>query len=210
MRGADVYEALTARILRGEMLPGERVNIDALAHEFVVSQTPVREALARLESDGLVTKELHKGYRTTPKLTAAELGNLYELRLLIEPNAARKAAHRSTAEEIDALRDEIGLFLTAPSGPGHESYKDFSQHDARLHRLVLQMAGNPVITAAVERTHFHLHAFRLQYDARAGRETVDEHRAIVEAIAAREGAAAEAAMRHHLQEARARLLTGAF
>ena len=206
MRGAGVYDELTARILRGELPPGARVNIDALAHEFDVSQTPVREALARLESDGLVVKELHKGYRTTPKLSPAELANLYELRLLLEPHAARRAAQRSTPETVHELQAEIRRFLTAPPGADYESYKDFRQHDARLHDLVLRMAGNPIITAAVDRTHFHLHAFRLRYDARAGRETVDEHRAIVDAIAEGDGGGAEAAMRRHLHEAPTRLL----
>src|SRR4030088_259152 len=112
MRGAGVYDELTARILRGELPPGVRVNIDALAHEFDVSQTPVREALARLESDGLVVKELHKGYRTTPKLSPAELANLYELRLLLEPHAARRAAQRSTPETVHELQAETRRLLS--------------------------------------------------------------------------------------------------
>jgi DNA-binding GntR family transcriptional regulator len=69
----DVYAALRAKILDLQLPPDEKVNIDALAREFGVSQTPVREALSQLEGDNLIIKTPGKGYRTTPLLDMAEL-----------------------------------------------------------------------------------------------------------------------------------------
>ncbi len=75
-----------------EIAPGSRVNIDSLSVQLEVSQTPVREALARLESDGLIAKEPLKGYKATELLSIKELNDLFQFRLLIEPWAAEQAA----------------------------------------------------------------------------------------------------------------------
>src|SRR3954452_4463078 len=82
--GDDIYDVLRARILEHSMQPGDRVNIDALARELEVSQTPIREALARLESDGLVRKRPLVGYTVSPLLTRAEFTRMFEMRLLLE------------------------------------------------------------------------------------------------------------------------------
>src|SRR5919106_3594005 len=79
----DVHEAIKARIMDHAIAPGARVSIDGLARELGVSPTPVREALARLESAQLVVKEPLRGYPTTPLLTADQLADLYRFRLLI-------------------------------------------------------------------------------------------------------------------------------
>src|SRR4051812_10810655 len=75
-----------------EMAPGDRLNIDALARQLAVSPTPVREALARLESDGLVRKRPLIGYTVAPVLTRQEFEELYDMRLILETAAARRAA----------------------------------------------------------------------------------------------------------------------
>ena len=72
----DVYELVKAMVMDHVIRPGARVSIDGLARELAVSPTPVREALARLESDGLVLKEPLKGYRATPLLTLAVAAGL--------------------------------------------------------------------------------------------------------------------------------------
>ena len=89
-----VHEAIKALIMDQTIEPGARVSIDGLARRLGVSPTPVREALARLESAELVVKEPLRGYRTTPLLNRAELDDLYQFRLLIEPWAAARAAER--------------------------------------------------------------------------------------------------------------------
>src|SRR5215212_7933557 len=100
----DVFDVIMAQIMNGEIPPGERVSIDALARQLDVSPTPVREALARLESDGLVVKRALQGYRTTPLLTIAEVHDLFELRHTLEPTAARLAAQRASTDEVAGIR----------------------------------------------------------------------------------------------------------
>src|SRR5689334_22138989 len=92
----DMYEAIKALVMDHVIAPGARVNIDWLARELGVSQTPIREALARLESDGLVTKAPLRGYSATALLTRAEVDELFQFRLLIEPWAAARAAELAT------------------------------------------------------------------------------------------------------------------
>jgi DNA-binding GntR family transcriptional regulator len=88
----EIYEMIKRMIFDHEIAPDSRVNIDALAVQLDVSQTPVREALARLESDGLIAKEPLKGYKATALLSLKEFNDLFQFRLLIEPWAAEQAA----------------------------------------------------------------------------------------------------------------------
>ncbi len=202
----EAYAELTAMILRNDIPPASRINIDALAVRLGVSATPVREALARLESDGLVVKTHLRGYRTTDLLTQREVADLWDFRLRIEPYAAARVAESVTSEQARALRDEIDSLPAAPSGTGFDSYKEFSAHDERLHTAILAMAGNAVTLRAFERTHCHLHAFRLAYDAQAGHETIEEHRLVVDAIARGDAVEASHRMAAHLEASRDRLL----
>ena len=100
MLADDVYEAIKTMLMDHVIRPGARISIDGLAREFQVSSTPVREALARLESEGLAVKEPLKGYRATPLLSLEEFDDLYRFRLLLEPWAARRAAELIYAPRV--------------------------------------------------------------------------------------------------------------
>ena len=82
---------------RCKLPPDTRVSVDSLARELGVSQTPIREALSMLEANGLVSKRHFAGYATSPRMDRAQLDELFEFRLLIEPHAARKAAQDDDA-----------------------------------------------------------------------------------------------------------------
>ena len=112
----DVYESIKGMIMDHLIAPGERVNIDAVARELEVSQTPVRESLARLEADGLVTKLPLRGYSVAPLLTRRELEELFQLRLLIEPWGAGQAARHADEHGKRRLRDELASLREAPAG----------------------------------------------------------------------------------------------
>jgi DNA-binding GntR family transcriptional regulator len=188
-----VYESVKALIMNHALAPGDRVTIDALARQLGVSPTPVREALARLESDGLVRKRPLAGYTTTPLLTRAEFDELFEMRLLLEPAAARRAAGAGLgAADTDLLRKEADL----PDPP----------HDARFHNLVAELAGNHLLYESLVRLHAQLHLHRLVYPVAQYGISAAEHHRVVDAIAAGDPAAAEAAMRAHLTAARQRHL----
>src|SRR5262245_61848983 len=74
-----------------QIAPGSRITVDGLVRELEVSHTPIREALGRLEGEGLVVKTHLVGYSAAPQITRRQFEELYELRLLLEPDAARRA-----------------------------------------------------------------------------------------------------------------------
>lgn len=198
MLADDVHEAIKALIMDHAIEPGGRVSIDGLARQLGVSPTPVREALARLESAELVVKEPLRGYRTTALLNRDELEDLYQFRLLIEPWAAARAAERAGASGRERLRAEMAS-CDVPRNATYGAYKELTAHDTRFHVLVAELAGSAQVRLAFERTHCHLHIFRLHYDRGIGDRTLDEHRAITDAILEGDPRAAEAAMRNHLE-----------
>ena len=204
MLGDEVYAVLQQAIMDGTIPPDERLNAGELARRFDVSPTPVREALARLESDGLVEKHPLKGYRTTDLLEEQEVIDLFELRLLLEPGSAARAAERRSAADVEVLEREIDLARSAVGEVG--AYSVLSQHDVRLHDLVFRAARNETVRLAYARTHCHLHTFRLAYTGSYVADTVDEHAALAAAIAAGDPIAAESAMRRHIEQSRERLL----
>ncbi len=204
MLGDEIYAVLQQAIMDGTIPPDARVNAGELARRFDVSPTPIREALARLESDGLVEKHPLKGYRTTDLLAREELVDLFELRLLLEPGTAARAAQRRRPAEAQDLLAEIDLAQVAVGQS--DAYATLSQHDVRLHDKVFRAAHNDTVRLAYARTHCHLHTFRLAYTGSYVADTVAEHAAIAEAIAASDPAGAESAMRTHVERSMERLL----
>jgi DNA-binding GntR family transcriptional regulator len=203
----DVYETVKGLVMDGVVEPGTRLNIDALTRELGISQTPIRESLARLESDGLVRKEPLRGYRVTSRLTRDELEDLFEFRLQIEPWAAARAAERADALSITRLRDEVDGLAGIPDRDEYESYKAFAAHDQRFHDLVLATGGNETARQAFARTHCHLHLFRLYYASGIGMTAFREHKRIVTAIRRRDPDQAATLMREHIERSRLRFLS---
>jgi DNA-binding GntR family transcriptional regulator len=204
----DVYEAVKALIMDHVIAPGSRLSIDRLARDLRVSPTPIREALARLESDGLAVKEPLRGYSTTLVLTRDEVEQLFEFRGVIEPWAAARAAQRRTPDGLQRLHDELASINGVPTGEVYEAYRELANHDARFHTLIAELAGNDFVAGAFARTHCHLHLFRLHYTTGLGATAIAGHRDIVSAISAGDAAAARTAMIAHLKASRARLLGG--
>ena len=198
MLADDVYEAIKTMVMDHAIRPGARISIDGLAREFQVSSTPVREALARLESEGLAVKEPLKGYRATPLLTLAEFDDLYRFRLLLEPWAARRAAELIDDDGRAKLRAELATAVE-PTSVDYAGYKSLTVHDNRFHSLIAALSGSAQVRSAFERTHCHLHIFRLHYERDIGPEVLTEHRTLVEAIASGDPTAAESAMTHHIE-----------
>jgi DNA-binding GntR family transcriptional regulator len=202
----DVYETVKAMLMDHAIAPKARLSIDGLARQLQVSQTPIRETLARLESEGLVTKEPMRGYSATSLLDRQSLEDLYEFRLLLEPWAAARAARLVSEQGVARLEAELDTCPVAPEGTDYHAYGLITAHDARFHDLVAELSGSARVRAAFRRTHAHLHLFRLAYGQNLGSHALDEHHEIVRAIAGRSPGDAERAMRTHLVTARDRLL----
>ncbi|MDB5623176.1 MAG: GntR family transcriptional regulator [Devosia sp.] len=97
--GEEVYNAIYGQLMSRQIAPGGRISVDRLVRELGVSQTPIREALSRLEAQGLEVKTHLVGYSAAEQLDRRRLEQLYELRLLLEPFAAARAARNMSAEE---------------------------------------------------------------------------------------------------------------
>ena len=219
----DIYFLIRKMIFNYEIVPGSKVNIDALAKQLDVSQTPVREALSRLESDGLIVKEPLKGFRATNLLTIQELDDLFKFRLLIEPFAASEAARRVDETGKRALKSEIESAKIAIKISGDDQVEALTEHDARFHSLIASMSGNAVLAESFERTHCHLNLFRLYiasqrrlisgesramlvdklfkqyYNSASGQVAIKEHEEIAAAITTGNSKVAQKVMYQHIE-----------
>lgn len=195
----DVYASMRASILKGEIAPGARINIDAVSRSLGVSQTPVREVLQRLEGDNLVVYSPGRGYSTTPLLDLPALRSLFEFRLLVEPWAARSAAVDRLANPAAALEKELSAIRNALQAANGDARQDLVAHDTRFHDTILLAAGNPVVQHAFAQTHCHLHTFRLYPADIDGAITIAEHASVRDAIAACLPDRAEETMAEHIR-----------
>lgn len=202
-----VYDSIYHRLMSLDVPPGSRIPIDAIARELNVSQTPVREALTRLEREGLVRKEHLIGYSAAPQLTRKQFDDLYVFRLLLEPEGARLAARNMTAETLQILEE-----AAADMGHGETPvdrttrYSRFARADAHFHDEIMKIAGNDVIRSALFNRHVHLHIFRLMFHTRVTQEALEEHENLLAAFRARDPEAAHKAMYDHIERSRDRLL----
>ncbi|HWS38461.1 MAG TPA: GntR family transcriptional regulator [Actinoplanes sp.] len=198
----DVHKSLKSLILDHRLAPDARLNIDALARELQVSPTPVREALARLESEGLVRKRPLAGYTVSPLLTRDEFNQMFDMRMVLEGPAARWAAEHATAEQRAAVTTEAAT----PFPSAGREHTVFTARDARFHDLVAAGAANPLLRDAITRLHAHLHIHRLYFPYTETHTTLGEHSRVADAVGSGDPDAAEAAMLAHLAAARGRHL----
>ncbi len=201
----SVYETLLGEIMSLRIEPAGRINIDDVARDFGVSQTPIREALRRLEAEALVEKTPYVGYRASPLLNRRQFKELYDLRLLLEPFLAAEAAALMDETEIEKLESlSLSMEVTATGTP-RIAMSRFARYDEAFHATIAQGAGNRLIEGILSRQHIHLHLFRLMLHGRVITEAVDEHAVLVEAIRSRSRDRAAEAMRRHLTRSRDRL-----
>ena len=190
------YERLYQAILRGEFQPNERLIEMDLAQLYNVGRAAIRTTLARLEQDGLVEREPNRGARVRA-ISEEEAVETLEARAVLEGLAARYAARNVTDADIADLRAIVGE-MEARLAEG--DLLGISEGNTRLHSRLLQIANNKTVARLIERLHAqHIRSqFRLILVPGRPPRSVAEHRAIVEAVASRDPAAAEAAMRSHL------------
>jgi DNA-binding GntR family transcriptional regulator len=197
----EVYRRIRADIMSLKIPPDSRISVDNMVRELGVSQTPIREALSMLEAIGLVTKQHFVGYCTAPRLDRKQLEELFEFRLLIEPYAARRAAEAMSEGTMRALEGVTGQ-MDGGRAPGHV---EFAELDSEFHQMIARGGGNNRIAESLEKLHVHLHIFRFCFRREIADEAKIEHAAVLAAIQARDGKAAEAAMRDHIEKSYARL-----
>jgi DNA-binding GntR family transcriptional regulator len=194
----EVYTRVRAEIMSLAIAPDTRVTIESLARRLGVSQTPVREALSMLEAKGLVTKQQFIGYCTAPILNRAQFEEIHEIRLLIEPYAAAQAAEKMSGEQIEGLQRLLARMAPGGDAQTRSSYDRFAEQDSEFHERIALATGNMRIADSLARMHIHLHIFRLCFRSKIASDAHDEHAGLMAAIAARDSAGAQSAMRAHI------------
>lgn len=210
MLADHVYDAVLDLLIDGELTAGATLSIDALARQFEVSQTPVREALARLESTGLVRRVALKGYRVAPVATPAELELLMQARLVLEPANAEIAAARLTPEVLERLEQAVHDLATAPLGPSFHEFRQYWEADERFHRIIAEATGNEFLLSAYTALGGQIQRFRL-FGGRGVTDSehcVAEHTRVLVGVRTGDPETARAAMAAHITEARDRALAG--
>jgi len=202
----EVYDYLYSMLMSLAIVPGSRIMIDNLVKELGVSHTPIREALSRLEAQGLVVNTHLVGYSAASQLDPSQLEKLFDMRLLLEPFAAGQAAAQVSDETIARLMAIDQSMQHIQSRDLRGKFLDFAQSDGQLHELIAVSSGNELIHDALARLHTHVHLFRLFYLPSATGEVNTEHAAIVDGICRRDPGAASAAMRFHIEQSRRRFL----
>jgi DNA-binding GntR family transcriptional regulator len=214
-----VYELLVGGFMDGTWTAGEQLSIPALSRTFEVSQTPIREALARLEHTGVVHREALKGYTVAPLFSEQDVQKLMEARLVLEPALTIHAAWRVTPEFLDQLLDTIERLSAASEPEGAQSFREYQLADEDFHTLIAKQSANPFLEGAYRSLGGQVQRFRLFYkmgSTGAGSDsqwrsrvasTAKEHRAIYDALAARDSDAAADRMREHIQNAKSRSMS---
>lgn len=195
-RAEFVYLTLRALLYDGRIRPGERLRERDLAERLGVSRTPVREAVRRLETEGILRTEARRGV-LVPELDHQQVLELYAFREVLEGFAARLAAQHASNAEIQVLR-EITERERSPT-----DVPTTKRLNRQFHQLLSRASRNQYLVDALNTMNDHINLLPGTMFRAGDRPTrgYDEHVAIVEAIARRDPEAAERAARQHIAEA---------
>jgi DNA-binding GntR family transcriptional regulator len=200
-RASQAYSEIRRRILNAQLSPAESVSEYQLAAELGLSRTPIREALKRLEREGLIQSVLGRGAYVA-ELSFQDVLEIYEVRLLLEPFAAGVAAKQMSEGDISTLGTDVAAARKAAAAGRLD---DAFRLDIRLHKSLVAATRNGRIAGILSQLDDQVHRIRVLAPHTPGRldATIDEHQAIVTALAAHDVEGAERAMRQHLLAARA-------
>ena len=193
--GARLIALLRERIVRGELRPGARLSEQDIANTYGLSRQPVREAFIRLEGEGLLEIRPQRG-TFVRRISTAGVEVSRFVREAVEVEIVRLAVREADGAAIDDLR---GQLVRQAAVPDHAAL-DFIALDEAFHRTLAEAAGRSGAWAHLQPIKMHMDRVRhlTVVELPLGR-LVAEHRAIVEAIAARDAEGAETAMRRHLR-----------
>ena len=193
----DAYSLILDAIEAGQFKPGDRLVESELADRFGVSRTPVREALQRLETQSMLTRDGRS--LIVASLDHNQLSELYAVRGELEGLAARLAARHATEEEVHVLRSMVRDDRALVGGDP----RALSRANKRFHRLVHLASLNRFLVQQLDLVHRSMALMATTSFAAEGRDlkAMDEHDAIVAAIEARDGEAAARALKTHISHA---------
>lgn len=204
-----VFETLRDAIITQVLKPGERLMEIQLADEMGVSRTPVREAIRKLELEGLVVMVPRKGAYVAG-VSMKDIHEVYEVRAALEMLAVTLAAERITDEELDALERQVLRESEAEENSDENALDNIIYIDSTFHDIIYQAAHNQRLVQFVNILQEQLQRFRAASLSRPGRSktALDEHKQIVEALAERNGELASRLAKEHIENAENAMISG--
>ena len=204
-----VFETLRDAIITQVLKPGERLMEIQLADEMGVSRTPVREAIRKLELEGLVVMVPRKGAYVAG-VSMKDIHEVYEVRAALEMLAVSLAAERITDEELDALERQVLRESEAEAELDEHALDNIIYIDSTFHDIIYQAAHNQRLVQFVNILQEQLQRFRAASLSRPGRSktALDEHKQIVEALAERNGELAAKLAKEHIENAENAMISG--
>lgn len=204
-----VFQTLRQAILKGELKPGERLMEINLANKLGVSRTPVREAIRMLELEGLVIMIPRRGAQVA-QITEQDLNDVLEVRMGLEEFAVSLACKRMTREELEELTKANKEFERAMAG---NDISALAEADVVFHELIYSGTHNKRLIQIISNIREQMYRYRIEYlkDEQIRKTLVSEHRAILEALSARDITQAVTHINTHIrkqQEAILRSLKG--
>lgn len=204
----NAYRAIRDGIIDGTYPQGSHLTAQQLAEANGLSRTPVREAMRRLDAEGLISLIPNRGAFVS-RWTRTEIEQIYELRVLLEAFAAKVAAERATDEQVETLR-ALAEEMTVQTKSPELDHGEIAEVNADFHRAVLDACGNNrlrELLGSLTEMPLVLSTFR-NYTRAELQRSAGQHRELVDAIAARDSAWANAVMTAHIRSARHTLVRG--
>jgi DNA-binding GntR family transcriptional regulator len=197
--GARAYRALWTAIVSGHIEPGVQLRPDTIAEQLDISTTPVREALHRMEGDGLVMKLPYRGWFVR-EFTEQEVRELYEMRAALESFSVRLACERINEEELSWLREHQSVGEAALKTGDMEAYRIYNRD---LHAAIMDAARNAYLSSAMGQLSLQSQVLVARTIRLVGRPSraIEEHRELIDLIAARQDRAAQELMERHILSA---------
>ncbi len=193
------YQAIKKDIIEGVLRPGTLISENELAEKLGISRTPVREALHRLESDRFLKIYPKRGI-FVPDISVKDVRDLYSIRAVLEPFAARLATKSILMEEVKRYQHLFEQDITAP--------REFLALDQEFHILIVKSSNNEYLISLLLEFYDHLRRLRNQISDRIyqARDLIHaEHLAVIEALQTRDEDRVESAMKKHLVNAAERM-----
>jgi DNA-binding GntR family transcriptional regulator len=207
-RPASAVAATVIReaIVDGRLVPGARLKEETLASELGISRTPIREALLLLQAEGLVEAIPNRG-AFVRAYEPSDLWDMYELRAVLEGHAARRAAERISASELEELRascERFDVLVAQADPPAVEVVEELVRENLHFHETVLTAAASERLAGMVRQVVAAPLVYKsyVWYSADQARASARAHRQLVHAFEQRSAERAELLMREHVYEAR--------
>jgi DNA-binding GntR family transcriptional regulator len=196
------YHLIKEKIITLELGPSSVIDEHSLMEELGLGRTPIREALQRLDAEGLVHIVPRRGMFVAD-ISITDLQKIFEVRIVLAGFCARVAAQRVTANQIAQMEAVLQDLEQVQSG----DYKTLMEIDRRFQRLMYKTAGNDILAESLDRLYdLSLRIWYLVlYQLGDVRDAIEQHRQVLEALKAKDGARAEALIKEHILQFQQRI-----